>query len=73
VRLSIQDRNELMKAVVRAETAEDLKRYIISLVDAIDDLPDGKADAPVPRYVTPGTSSNGHAPPPRHFEDTLLS
>ena len=64
MRLSIQDRNELMKAVVRAENLEALKRYVISLVDAIDDLPDGKSDAPVPRYAEPtqvaAVAGNGH-------------
>lgn len=65
MRASIQDRNELMKAVVRADTLEDLKRYLISLVDAIDDLPEGKYDAPVPRYVVPAEkqlapAANGH-------------
>jgi hypothetical protein len=51
-----------MKAVVRAENLEALKRYVISLVDAIDDLPDGKSDAPVPRYAEPNVaaSGNGH-------------
>jgi len=64
MRASIQDRNELMKAVIRAETLEDLKRYLISLVDAIDDLPEGKYDAPVPRYAAPAAqpapAANGH-------------
>ena len=50
-----------MKAVVRAESMEGLKRYVMSLVDVIDDLPDGKADAPVPRYAEP--SVNGQARP----------
>ena len=59
MRLSIQDRNELMKAVVRAETLPTLKRYVMSLVDAIDDLPDGKSDAQVPRYTEP--AANGDA------------
>ena len=72
MRASIQDRNELMKAVVRAETLEDLKLYLISLVDAIDDLPEGKYDAPVPRYTAPedrrapaagGSGPNGYHEP----------
>jgi hypothetical protein len=41
----------------------------VTLVDAFDDLPPGKADVPCPRYVTPGASGNGH---PAHWENTLL-
>lgn len=71
MRLSIQDRNELMKAIVRASDLASLKQYLVGLVDAIDDLPEGKADAPVPRYAEPQT--NGHAAAPRGEYDSLFT
>lgn len=69
MRLTAPDKAELLKAAVKADDLDALKRWVVSVVDAIDDLPDGKYDAPVPRYVAPAGSraaANGHQ------EGTLL-
>lgn len=71
MRLTVPDKAELLKAAVKADDLHTLKLWVVSIVDAIDDLPEGKYDAPVPRYVTPAGSkpapaSNGH------LESTLL-
>ena len=50
MRLSTQDRIEFMKAAVKAADLEGLKLWVVSVVDAIDALPDGKSDAPCPPY-----------------------
>ena len=68
MRLSVPDRNEFMKAAVKAPDRESLVAWIVSVVDAVDELPEGKSDAQCPRYRLPGTaeadsraSANGQA------------
>ena len=69
MRLSTQDRIEFMKAAVKAKDVESLRQWVVSVVDAIDGLPDGKADAACPSYrvpvqmpLAPATAPNGQAP-----------
>lgn len=50
MRLSLQDKNELLKAALKATSLESLQAYVVSVVDAIDSLPDSKSDAPAPVY-----------------------
>ena len=53
MRLSMQDKYEFVKAAGRAREANDLTgliRWVNSIVDAIENLPEGKADAPCPSY-----------------------
>jgi hypothetical protein len=50
MRLSAQDKIELLKAAVKAPDRDSLADYVVSLVEVIDSLPGGKADAPAPRY-----------------------
>jgi hypothetical protein len=76
MRLSMQDKNEFLKAAVKAPDLESLRLWVVSVVDAIDALPDGKADSPVPvpPFILPagsGHAANGAAP--RHWEETLLT
>ena len=73
MRLSKEDKYELARAAIKSRDLESLRDYIVSVVDAFDELPPGKADVPCPRYITPGISGNGHVPAARHFEDTLLA
>ena len=61
MRLSVPDKNEFLKAAVKAADRESLARWIVSVVDAVDALPEGKADTPAPPYVAP--AGNGHAHP----------
>jgi hypothetical protein len=73
VRLSMQDKNEFLKAAIKAPDLESLRLWIVSVVDAVDALPDGKADTPVPvpPFVLP--PRNGHAGNgARQLEDSLL-
>ena len=63
MRLTAPDKAEMLKAAVKADDLHALKLWVVSIVDAIDDLPEGKYDAPVPRYVAPADSraaANGH-------------
>lgn len=53
MRLSVPDKNEFLKAAVKATDLESLKRWLVSVVDTVDALPEGKADVPVPPYVPP--------------------
>lgn len=74
MRLSMQDKNEFLKAAVKAPDLESLRLWVVSVVDAVDALPDGKADTPVP--VPPFTllAANKRAGDgARRWEDTLLS
>lgn len=53
MRLSGQDKNELLKAAWKGGTTGDAKglaNYLVSLVDVIDSLPDNKSDAPAPTF-----------------------
>jgi hypothetical protein len=50
VRLSLQDKNELLLAAVRAPDLDSLRDYVVGLVDAIDSLPDNKSDAQAPPF-----------------------
>ena len=63
MRLTAPDKAEMLKAAVKADDLHALKLWVVSIVDAIDDLPEGKYDSPVPRYVAPADSrpaANGH-------------
>ena len=69
MRLSKDDRYELARATVKASDLESLRAYIISVVDAFDDRPEGKTEVPCPRYAAPDgrqSAANGHQ------EGTLL-
>ena len=54
MRLSKEDKYELARAAIKARDVESLRDYLVSVVDAFDDLPPGKADVACPRYVAPG-------------------
>jgi hypothetical protein len=64
MRLTMQDKNEFLKAALKARDLESLKLWVVSVVDALDssEAANGKADvhAPVPPYVAP--AANGHGP-----------
>lgn len=48
MRLTTQDKIEFLKAAVKADDLEGLKRWLVSVVDASDVPPaDGKGDTPV--------------------------
>lgn len=53
MRLSKEDKYELARAAIKARDLESLRDYIVSVVDAFDDLPPGKADVNCPRYTPP--------------------
>lgn len=61
MRLTMQDKNELLKAAVKATDLDSLKRYVVSLVDAADtaDIGSGKADTvtSVPAYSETRTAN----------------
>ena len=59
MRLSKDDRYELARAAIKAPDLESLRDYIINVVDAFDDRPEGKTEAQCPRYVVPGSNGNG--------------
>lgn len=61
MRLSKDDRFELVRAAIKAPTLESLRDYIVSVADAMDDLPPGKSETPCPRFIVPGT--NGQVQP----------
>jgi hypothetical protein len=53
MRLSMQDKNEMLKAAARARVSGDLDglvTWLLNAVDATDSLTDGKYDVPVPPY-----------------------
>lgn len=66
MRLSKEDKYELARAAIKARDLESLRDYIVSVVDAFDDLPPGKADVPCPRYAVAAgggllaVTANGH-------------
>ena len=65
MRLTMQDKNEFLKAALKATDLDDLKRWLVGIVDAMDaEAASGKADVhmAVPPYVAP--AANGHARPP---------
>lgn len=81
MRLTVPDRNEFLKAALKATDVKSLTAWVVSLVDTIDNLPEGRNDTPCPPYrptVTDSISSNGmaapHGPLPveRHWENTQL-
>jgi hypothetical protein len=47
--LTTQDKNELLKAALKSKDPE-IARWLTTLVDAIDNLPEGKSGAPCPPY-----------------------
>ena len=68
MRLTKDDRFELVRAAIKATTLESLRDYIVAVADAVDDVSHtGKTDPSCPRYVEPGGNGNGHPP-----ENTLL-
>lgn len=80
MRLTMQDKNEFLKAAVKATDLDSLKRWVVGLVDAADtaDTGSGKADTsvPCPPYVAP--AGNGHMRPTgplaeRRWEDARLT
>ena len=71
MRLSKDDRYELARAAIKAADLASLRDYIISVVDAFDDRPEGKTEVPCPRYIVPGASAPNGA---RHWDEgTLLA
>lgn len=75
MRLSKEDKYELARAAIKARDLESLRDYIVSVVDAFDDLPPGKADVSCPRYLVAGApaafqapAANGHS-----WEGALLT
>jgi hypothetical protein len=74
MRLSMQDKNEFLKAAVKAPDLESLRLWVVSVVDAVDALPDGKSDAPVPVPPFMLPVANGHAGNgARRWEESLLT
>jgi hypothetical protein len=75
MRLSMQDKNEFLKAAIKAPDLESLRQWVVSVVDAVDALPDGKADTPVPvpPFTLPAAARNGNGNGSRHWEDALLA
>lgn len=80
MRLTMQDKNEFLKAAVKAPDRESLARWLVSVVDAIDaaEREGGKADATVacPPFVLPAANGHGitaNGAPARRWEDTLLT
>lgn len=73
MRLTMQDKNEILKAAVKATDVDSLKRWLVGLVDAVDtaEVGSGKADAvvSVPQYVERSAASgNGRS----YHEPSLL-
>lgn len=71
MRLSKEDKYELARAAIKARDLESLRDYIVSVVDAFDELPPGKADVPCPRYASPAAkapAANG-----RYLEEALIA
>jgi hypothetical protein len=74
MRLSMQDKNEFLKAAIKAPDLESLRLWVVSVVDAVDALPDGKADTPVPVPAFLPPTASGHAGNgARRWEDSLLT
>ena len=77
MRLSKEDKYELARAAIKARDLESLRDYIVTLVDAFDDLPPGKADVSAPRYVVPSVTGHANgtakAAVAGHWEDALLA
>lgn len=71
MRLSKDDRYELARAAIKASDLESLRAYLISVVDAFDDRPEGKTEVPCPRYIPPAASGNGNGRSTYH-EPSLL-
>jgi len=74
MRLSLQDRNEFLKAAIKTSD-KDIAAWIVGMVDAIDTLPEGKSDAPVPPYrlapsrqPAPPAAANGQAELVTHWQ-----
>lgn len=60
MRLSKEDKYELARAAIKARDLESLRDYIVSVVDAFDDLPPGKADVACPRYAAAPAPTSGN-------------
>ena len=74
MRLSKEDKYELARAAIKARDLESLRDYIVSVVDAFDELPPGKADVACPRYVPPAAGGgNGKVVRAPHWEEALLA
>ena len=66
MRLTMQDKNEFLKAAFKATDLGDLKRWLVGIVDALDaEAAAGEADIhmAVPPYVAPGVSEHSPACP----------
>lgn len=66
MRLSKDDKYELLKAAVTAPDLESLRAYLVRVTAAMDDLPPGKGEIPCPPYVAPrkaAVSENGYHEP----------
>lgn len=65
MRLSKEDKYELMRAALKATSLESLRDYLVSVTDAFDDRLPGKTEVPCPRYLEPGevavAAANGHS------------
>ena len=61
MRLSKDDRYELTRGALMADTLEKLRSYIVMVADAVEDLPPGKTEIPCPRYT--GPAGNGFVLP----------
>jgi len=72
MRLSKEDKYELARAAIKARDLESLRDYIVSVVDAFDDLPPGKADVPCPRYAVTASGSLLAVAANGHLEGALL-
>lgn len=75
MKLTEKDKNAILKAAVKARDLDNLKRWVVSLVDAIDmaEMGEGKADVSVavPQYAeTPAGNGHPRVTPP--YLETLL-
>jgi hypothetical protein len=50
--LTLQDKNELLKAAAKS-TDKAISIWLVSIVDAYDALPDGKRNVTIPPYKAP--------------------
>ncbi len=79
MRLTLQDKNTILKATLRASTPEhfeSFRQWVVNLVEASDaaEVTEGRADTSVqvPQYAPP-PAGNGHARvSPSRLENSLL-
>lgn len=63
--LTIQDRNELLKAAVKADDLEELRRWLVTIVDVADAKGKGDTTPALPPF-----RPAGHETPPARQPDT---